>query len=75
MNYGGQFIIYYFKISLSGSVIDTVIKTANLRTVSVKCQGDDISLIFHDTPLFSLFILLVYVSKFNVHDTSIILWL
>ena len=61
------------KASLSGSVIDTVTKTENLRIVLVECHGDDTPLIFHDTPLFSLLILLVYFSKFNVHDTPMIL--
>ena len=61
------------KTSLSGSVIDIVIKIGNLRTVPVECHGDDTPLIFHDTSLFSLLILLVHVSKFNVHDTPIIL--
>ena len=59
--------------SLSGSVIDTVTKTGNLRTVPVECHGDDTPLIFHDTPLSSLLILLVYVSKFNFHDTPMTL--
>ena len=57
------------KASLSGSVIDTVIQTRILRAVPVKCHGDGTPLTFHDTHLFSLLILLVYVSKFNVHDT------
>ena len=57
------------KASLSGSVIDTVTYTVILRTVPVECHGDDTPLTFHDTPLFSLLILLVHVSKFNVHDT------
>ena len=61
------------KASLSGSVIDTVTKTRNLRTVPVECHGDDTPLIFHDTPFSSLLILLVHVSKFNVHDTPITL--
>jgi len=39
------------KVSLSVSVIDTVIKTGNLRIVSVECHGDDTPLTFHDTPL------------------------
>ena len=34
----------------------------------VECHGDDPLLTFHDTPLFSLLILLVHVSKFNIHD-------
>ena len=51
--------------SLSGSVIDTVIKTENLRTMPVD--------IFHDTHLSSLLMLLVHGSKFNAHDTPIIL--
>ena len=57
------------KASLSGSVIDTVTKTENLRIVLVECHGNDTPLTFYDTPLFSLLILLVHVSKFNVHDT------
>ena len=36
-------------------------------------HGDDTPLIFHDTLLSSLIILLVHISKFNVHDTSITL--
>ena len=60
-------------ISLSGCVIDTVTKIRNLRTVLAECHGDDTPLIFHDTHLFSLLILLAYVSKFNVHDTLITL--
>ena len=53
------------KASLSGSVIDIVIKTGNLRTILVEWHG-------HDTYLFSLLILLmVHVNKFNVHDTPI----
>ena len=59
--------------SLSGSVIDTVTKTGNLRTVSVEYYGDDTPLIFHDTSHSSLLILLVYVSKFNVHNIFITL--
>ena len=39
----------------------------------MKCHGDDTPLTFHDTPLFSLLILLVHVNKFNVHDTLITL--
>ena len=55
------------KASLSGSVIDIVIKTGNLRTILVEWHG-------HDTYLFSLLILLVvHVSKFNVHDTPMTL--
>ena len=61
------------KASLSGSVIDIVIKTENLRTVSVECHSDDTPLIFHDTSLSPLLILLVYVNKFNLHNTSITL--
>ena len=57
------------------SVIDTVTKTRNLRTVPVECHSDDTPLTFHDTPLSSLLILLVYVSKFNVHNTPITLTL
>ena len=60
------------KASLNRSIIDTVTKTGNLRTVPVECYGDDTPLIFHDILLFSL-ILLVHVSKFNVHDTPITL--
>ena len=41
--------------SLSGSVIDTVTKTENLRTAPVECHGDDTSLTFHDTHLFSYY--------------------
>ena len=52
-----------------GSVIDTVIYTGILRTVSVECHDDDTPLTFYDTSLFSLLILLVHVSKFNVNDT------
>jgi len=37
--------------------------------VPVEGHGDDTPLTSHDTPLFSLLILLVHVSKFNVHDT------
>ena len=59
-------------VSLNKSVIDTITKTGNLRIVPVECHGDDISLTFHDNPLFSL-ILLVHVSKFNVHNTPITL--
>ena len=59
--------------SFSRSVIDAVIKIKNLRTVPVECHDDDTPLIFYDTLLSSLLILLVYVSKFNVHDTSITL--
>ena len=55
--------------SFSGSVIDTVIQTVILNTVPVDCHGDNTSLAFHNTPLFSLLILLVHDSKFNVHDT------
>jgi len=43
------------KTSLSGSVIDTIIKTRNLGTVLVECPDDDTSLTFHDTPLFSYY--------------------
>ena len=32
------------KTSLSGSVIDIVIKIGNLRTLPVECHGDDTSL-------------------------------
>ena len=42
------------KTSISESVIDTVIKTRNLRTVLVECHDDDTPLIFHDTSFFSL---------------------
>ena len=55
--------------SFSGSVIDTVTQTGILKTVLVECHGDDTPLTFHDTPLFFFLILLVHVSKFNVHDT------
>ena len=40
-----------------------------LADLAAQTYGDDTSLTFHDTPLSSLLILLVYVSKFNVHDT------
>jgi len=39
----------------------------------VECHGDDTPLTFHNTLLSSLLILLVHVSKFNIHDTSITL--
>ena len=42
------------KTSLSGSVIDTVIKTRNLRTMLVECHDDDTHLTFHDTPLIEI---------------------
>ena len=61
------------EVSLSGSVIDTVTKTENLRTVPVECHGDDTPLIFHDTLLPSLLILLIYVIKFNTYDILITL--
>ena len=61
------------KTSLNRSIIDTVTKTGNLRIVPVECHGDDTPFTFHDTHLSSLLILLVYVSKFNVHDTPITL--
>ena len=35
----------------------------------IECHGDDHPLIFHDTLFFSLLILSVHVSKFNVYDT------
>ena len=54
-------------------VINTVTEIENLRTVLVECHGDDTSLTFHDTPRFSLLILLVHVNKFNVYGTSITL--
>ena len=57
------------KARLSESIIDTVTKIGNLRTMPVECHGDDTPLTFHGTILFSLLILLVHVSKFNVHDT------
>jgi len=41
--------------------------------VPVECHGDDTSIIFHDTSLSSLLILLIYVSKFNIYDTPITL--
>ena len=37
------------KTSLSGSVIDTIIKTRNFGTVLVECHDDDTPLTFHDT--------------------------
>ena len=61
------------KASLNGSIIDTVTKIENLRTVPVECHGDDTPLTFHNTHISSLLILLVHVSKFNVHDTPITL--
>ena len=39
----------------------------------VKCHGDDIFFTFHNTLLFFLLILLIYVNKFNIHNTFIIL--
>ena len=62
-------VTYIYKASLSGSVIDTITYTEILRTVPVQCHGDDTHLTFHDTLLFSLLILLVHISKFNVHGT------
>ena len=41
----------------------------------MKCHGDDTPLTFYGTPLFSLFVLLIYVSKFIVHDTLMTLLL
>ena len=61
------------KDNLSRSVIDIVTKIENLKTVPVECHGNDTPLIFHDTPLFSILLLLVHISKFNVHDTPITL--
>ena len=43
------------KASLSWSVIDTVIKTGNLRIVPEECHGDDTLLTFHDTTLSSYY--------------------
>ena len=60
-------------LSLRGSVIDTVIYTRILKTVPVESHGDDTSLTFYNTSLFSLLILLIYIIKFNVHDTKMIL--
>ena len=37
----------------------------------MECHGNDTPLIFHDTHLFYLLILLVHLSKFNVHDIFI----
>ena len=48
------------KTSLSGSVIDIVIKIGNLRTVPVECHVDNTPLIFYDIFLLSLLILLIY---------------
>ena len=53
-----------FSVGLSSTQLSRI-----LRTVPVECHGNDTSLIFHDTPLFSLLVLLVHVSKFNIHDT------
>jgi len=39
----------------------------------VECHGDEPLLIFHNTLLFSLLVLLLYVSKFNIHDPLITL--
>ena len=36
----------------------------------VECHGDNTSLTFQDTHLFSLLILLVHVNKFNVYEGS-----
>ena len=36
--------------------------------MTIKYYDNDTSLIFNDTYLFFLLILLVYISKFNVHD-------
>ena len=69
----GTLILFSSIRPFSGSVIDTVIKTGNLRTVPVECHGDDTSLILHDTSLSSILILLVYFSKFNIYDSPIIL--
>ena len=64
------------KVSFSQSFIDIVNKTGNLKSVlAMECHGNDAPPTFLDTPLFSLLILLVHVSKFNVHDTPIILLL
>ena len=41
--------------------------------MSVECHDDDTFLTFYYTVLFSLLILLVYVSKFNVHNTPMTL--
>ena len=35
----------------------------------VECHGDGTPLIFHDIHLLSFLVLLVHVSKFNVHGT------
>ena len=61
------------KVSLNESVIDTVIKTGNLRTILVEYYDDDTPIIFYNTFLSFLLILLVHISKFNVHDTFITL--
>ena len=54
-------------------VSSTQLSTGILRTAQVECYGDDTPLTFHDTLLFTLLILLVHTSKFNVHNTSITL--
>ena len=61
------------KVSLNRSVIDTIIKTGNLRTVLVEYYDDDTPIIFYNTFISFLLILLVHISKFNVHDTFITL--
>ena len=44
--------IYFSCQTLTGSVIDTVIKVVNLKTMPVERYGDDTLLTFYDTPLF-----------------------
>ena len=41
----------------------------------IECHGDDTPLTFHDTSLLSLLVLLVHVSKFNIHNTLMTLLL
>jgi len=58
------------KVSFSQSFIDIVNKTGNLKSVlAMECHGNDAPPTFLDTPLFSLLILLVHVSKFNIYNT------
>jgi len=44
--------IYFSCQTLTGSVIDTVIKVVNLKTMPVEHYGDDTLLTFYDTSLF-----------------------
>ena len=54
---------------MTAALCVAVTKQSHLRPVSVECHGDDTPLTFYVTHLFSLLILLVHISKFNVHDT------